>query len=154
MIEHLQIASTGGNNRYELDGRGYIGLLGQTVLVLRAQRTDASEHLPVYLQTLFGGIPNVRGFAVGSAIGDTLVATSAELRVPLTSPLNFGKIGVSAFVDAGTVYDKGQRLADQDWKQGVGGSVWISAAILRFSVAVAHGIGSSTRVHVGGSVSF
>jgi hypothetical protein len=32
--------------------------------------------------------------------------------------------------------------------------VWISAAIVRFSVDVAHGIGSSTRIHIGGSVSF
>ena len=50
--------------------------------------------------------------------------------------------------------DKGQRFADQPLERGVGGSVWVTAAFLRFSVAVAHGLGGSTRVHVGGTVSF
>ena len=61
---------------------------------------------------------------------------------------------MSAFVDAGTVYDKGQRLADQTLKKGVGGSLWMSAAFLRLNIAVAHGLGATTRVHVGGSLSF
>ena len=87
-------------------------------------------------------------------MGDTLVATAAEVRVPLTSPLEIGKIGVSGFFDAATVYDKGGRLADQSWKKGIGASVWLSAAIVRLNVAVAHGIGATTRLHVGGSLSF
>ena len=107
---------------------------------------------PDYLKPLLGGPPSVRGFKTGTAAGDSLVAGSLELRVPLTSPLSFGKIGVSAFVDAGTVYDAGQRLADQPWRRGVGGSVWFTAAFVRVNVAVAHGIGASTRVHVGGSL--
>jgi hypothetical protein len=74
--------------------------------------------------------------------------------VPLTSPLSFGKVGVSAFVDAGTVYDSGERFADQRLERGVGGGVWFAAAFLRFNVAVAHGIGASTRVHVGGNLTF
>jgi len=61
---------------------------------------------------------------------------------------------VSGFVDAGTVYDHGERFADQPLQRGVGGSVWFSAAFLRLSVAVAHGVGASTRVHVGGTVMF
>ena len=77
-----------------------------------------------------------------------------ELLVPLTSPLSFGRIGVSAFVDAATAYDKGSRLRDQEWKQGVGGSVWFSAAFLRVNLAVAHGVGATTRVHVGANVAF
>ena len=74
--------------------------------------------------------------------------------MPLTSPLSFGKVGVSAFVDAGTVYNDGQRLADQPWQRGVGGSVWFTAAFVRVNVAVAHGIGASTRVHVQGNLTF
>ena len=101
-----------------------------------------------------GGLANLRGFKAGTAVGDTLVAGSAELRVPLTSPFSIGKIGVSAFVDAGAVYDKGTRLGDQSIRKGYGGSLWFSAAFVRFSVAVAHGVGSSTRAHVGGSLSF
>jgi len=148
--EHLTL----GMNRTELDARGYVGALGQSVVAVRALRLDASAPLPLYLKPLLGGMANLRGFAAGAAAGDTLVATSAELIVPLTSPLNVGKIGVSAFVDAGTAYDKGARLSDQTLKQGYGGSLWFSAAFLRLNIAVAHGRGSSTRVHVGGNVSF
>ena len=140
--------------RTELDARGYLGLVGQTVLAVRAQRQDSNDPQPGYLKSLLGGVANLRGFAAGTAVGDTLVATSAELIVPLTSPLNLGKIGVSAFIDAATVYDDGARLSDQTFKQGYGGTLWFAAAFLRVNIAVAHGRGSSTRVHVGGNVSF
>jgi outer membrane protein assembly factor BamA len=148
--EHLSL----GTNRTEIDARGYIGLMGQSVLAVRALRHDADSPLPLFLKPLLGGMSNLRGFAAGTVAGDTLVATSAELLLPLTSPLNVGKIGVSAFVDAGAAYDKGARLSDQTLKQGYGGSVWFSAAFLRLNIAVAHGRGSSTRVHLGGNVSF
>jgi len=141
-------------NRLDLEARGYIGLFGQNILVLRALRQDSDNPLPPYLKPLLGGMPILRGFKAGYDIGDTLMTTSAELIVPLTSPLEIGKLGVSVFVDAGTVYDKGERLADQTLKQGYGGSVWLSAAFLRLNVAVAHGRGSSTRAHVGFSLSF
>jgi outer membrane protein assembly factor BamA len=141
-------------NRIELDARGYIGLVGQNILMLRALRQDSDNPLPPYLKPLLGGMANVRGFKAGDDIGDTLMTTTAELIVPLTSPLDFGKLGVSVFVDAGTVYDKGERLSDQTLKQGYGGSVWLSAAFVRLNVAIAHGRGSSTRVHVGFSLSF
>jgi hemolysin activation/secretion protein len=131
-----------------------VGLIGQNILVLRALRQDSNDPLPPYLKPLLGGMANLRGFKAGYDIGDTLVSTSAELIVPLTSPLNVGKLGVSAFVDAGTVYDKGERLSDQTLKQGYGGSVWLSAAFVRLNFAVAHGRGSSTRAHVGFSLSF
>jgi outer membrane protein assembly factor BamA len=141
-------------NRVELDARGYVGLIGQNILVVRALRQDSSDPLPPYLKPLLGGMTNLRGFKAGYDIGDTLLTASAELIVPLTSPLNVGKLGVSAFIDAGTVYDKRERLSDQTLKQGYGGSVWLSAAFLRLNVAVAHGRGSSTRAHVGFSLSF
>jgi outer membrane protein assembly factor BamA len=140
--------------RTELDARGYIGLFGQNILALRALRSDSTRPLPPYLQPLLGGMANLRGFKAGAAAGDTLVAMSAELIVPLTSPLHVGKAGVSIFADRGTVYDKGQRLSDQTMREGYGGSVWFTAAFLRLNVAVAHGRGSSTRVHAGGTVSF
>ena len=143
-----------GVNRADFDVRGYVGVVGQTVAALRLQRSGAGGALPLALKPLLGGMSNLRGFAAGTAAGDTLLATSAELIVPLTSPLSFGKLGLSAFIDAGTVYEHGQRLADQDWRQGIGGSVWFTAAFLRLNVAVAHGRGSSTRVHVGANVAF
>ncbi len=141
-------------NRTDFDARGYIGLIGQTVGQVRILRSDSDAALPRYLKPLLGGMANLRGFEAGTAAGDTLMATSAELVVPLTSPVSFGRIGVSAFIDAGTVYDHGQRLSEQTWKQGIGGSVWFSAAFFRMNVAVAHGRGASTRAHVGASVGF
>jgi hypothetical protein len=161
--EHLRFADGGsteaasvrpGLNRIDLDARGYIGLFGQSILAVRAQREDADGPVPPYLRPILGGMPNLRGFPVGVAVGDTLVATSAELIVPITSPLSVGKVGLTAFVDAATVYDAGARLSDQTLRQGYGGSVWLSAAFVRFSIAVAHGRGSATRVHVGGNVTF
>jgi outer membrane protein assembly factor BamA len=151
---HYDFASGPSNNRSELEARGYVGLIGQSVLVLRALRDDATDPLPPYLQPILGGLANLRGFRAGTAVGDTLTASSVELRLPLTSPLEIAKLGVSGFFDAATVYDKGGRLADQTFKKGFGGSVWVSAAFIRFNLAVAHGIGSSTRVHFGGSLAF
>jgi outer membrane protein assembly factor BamA len=151
--EHLAFASE-GINQTVLDGRGYIGLFGQNVLVVRALRNDADKPRPAYLEPLLGGIDNLRGFRAGTAIGDTLVATSVELRMPITSPLSFGRLGLMAFVDSGTVYAKGERLVDQTFQNGVGGGVWFSAAFVRLNLAVAHGLGGSTRVHVGGGLSF
>ena len=151
---HFNFASGGSNNQSELEARGYVGLIGQSVLVVRVLRNDASDPLPAYLQPMLGGLANLRGFKAGTAVGDTLVASSVELRLPLTSPLNIGKLGVSAYVDTGTIYDKGQRLADQTFKNGIGGSVWVAAAFVRANIAVAHGIGSSTRVHFGASLAF
>ena len=152
--DHLAFADAGGINQTELDGRGYIGLFGQSVLVVRGLRDDADKPRPAYLEPMLGGLANLRGFRAGTAIGDTLVSTSAELRVPITSPLSIGKVGLNVFVDSGTVYSKGERLADQTFKHGVGAGIWFSAAFVRFNVAVAHGLGASTRVHVGGSLSF
>jgi outer membrane protein assembly factor BamA len=153
-VERLNFHSAGGMVRTQIDARGYLGLASQMVLAVRAMREGADGSLPLYEKLLLGGMANLRGFGAGTAAGDTLVAGSAELLVPLTSPLHVGRIGVSAFVDEGTVYDHGARFADQTFKRGAGGSVWFSAAFVRLSVAVAHGIGGSTHVHVGGSLLF
>ena len=143
-----------GANRTEVDARGYLGLFGQSILAVRGQRTDSSQPLPPYLKPLLGGMANLRGFGAGTAVGDTLVAASTELILPLTSPLKVAKLGVSAFADFGTVYAKGERLADQKMREGYGGSVWLTAAFLRLNFAVAHGRGASTRVHFGAAASF
>jgi outer membrane protein assembly factor BamA len=141
-------------NRLELEGRGYIGLPFQSILVLHALKSDADQPLPDYLQPLLGGTANLRGFRAGTAVGDTLVAGSVELLVPLTSQFRLGKVGANAFTDAATVYDKPQLLRDQTLRRGVGAGVWLSAAFVRINVAVAHGIGGSTRVHLTGGVTF
>jgi outer membrane protein assembly factor BamA len=141
-------------NRTELDARGYVPLYGGAILALRGLRIGSDRSLPPALKPLLGGMANLRGFAAGTRAADNLAAASAEAIVPLTSPLNVGRIGVSAFVDTGAAYDAGERFRDQAWRRGIGGSVWFSAAFVRVNVAVAHGRGSSTRVHAGANVSF
>jgi outer membrane protein assembly factor BamA len=153
-IEHFDFMHATAATRTELDGRGYIGLFRQNILVLRARRQDSDVPLPSYVQPMLGGMANLRGFKAGSAIGDTLVAGSAEVLVPLTSPLNIGKAGVSAFVDLGTIYNNGQRLSDQHFSRGIGGGVWFAATVFRLNLVVAHGVGGDTRVHFGTTVSF
>jgi len=113
----------GHAGRTRLDARGFVGLFGSPVLALRAQASHAGATLPPAEQALLGGGPSVRGYRAGNRAGDSLAAVSAELRVPLTSPLNFGRFGVKAFVDAGTVWNANQRLADQPWDRGIGGGV-------------------------------
>jgi len=146
--------ASGGANRSQLDARGYLGLIGQPILMLRVVRDDSDKTLPPYLRPLLGGTENLRGFEAGSAIGDTLLAGSAELIVPLTSPFRLGRLGISGFADEGVVYDKGERLDDQRARWGLGGGVWFAAAFARVKIDIAHGIGAGTRVDFGGGVTF
>jgi outer membrane protein assembly factor BamA len=152
--EHLSRSAGPAINRTRLDGRGYLGLVGQTVLVARVVRTGADRATPPYLKSLLGGWSSLRGFKAGAFYGDTLVAGSLELRVPLTSPLDIGRLGVSLFVDSGTVYDRGERLRDQPLHTGAGGSVWVTLTAFRMELAVAHGRGAGTRVNFGGGFTF
>jgi outer membrane protein assembly factor BamA len=161
-IEQLRFGSAPANdghydgtvNRTVLDGRGYLGLIGQSVLAGRILREDSDRPLPDYLKPQLGGLSTLRGFRTGAAIGDTLLTSSAELVVPLTSPIKIAKFGVTGFVDHGTIYNKGEELSDSTWLTGYGGSVWFAAAFFRLNVAIAHGHGADTRVHVGGNVTF
>jgi outer membrane protein assembly factor BamA len=141
-------------HQYSADLRGYGGFIGQSVIVGRVYRSASDRPLPPFLQPILGGMDNLRGFKAGTAVGDTLVAGSAEVRVPITSPLNIAKLGVSAFIDIATVYEHGARLSDQRFDKGIGGSVWVTAAFFRLNFAVAHGMGSGTRVHFGTSFSY
>jgi outer membrane protein assembly factor BamA len=151
---HLAFANAQDANQSDVDLRGYLGLIGQSVLIVRGQRSDSDRSLPPYLRPLLGGVQNLRGFRAGSAAGDTLVGASAELRVPMTSPLSFVKAGLSAFLDLATVYDKGQRLSDRHFERGAGGGVWLSAAFIRIDMYVAHALGGSTRAQFATAVLF
>jgi outer membrane protein assembly factor BamA len=141
-------------DRTRLEGRGYVGLVGQTVAVVRALREGASGPLPPPFQSLLGGSANLRGFRAGTAAGDTLVTGSLELRIPLSSPLDVGRLGVNAFVDTGTVYAHDERLTDQSFRSGVGGGVWMTATAFHLGLAVARGRGESTRVHFSAGIAY
>jgi outer membrane protein assembly factor BamA len=158
-IERLFFSSASSSpnkqiDRVRLDGRGYLGLIGQSVLVLRAVRENASDPQPPYLQSLLGGWSSLRGFAAGAFFGDTMVSGSMELRLPISSPLSFAKLGLSAFVDTGTTYGTGARFKDQDLHTGIGGAVWVTITAFRMGVSVAHGLGATTRANFGASLTF
>ncbi len=124
-------------------------MIGQAVLAGRVQYSSADRTLPDYERLLLGGASNLRGFRTGTFDGDRLLATSAELRVPLTSVLSGAKLGVSAFFDAGKAYDVGQSQKDAPWHKGVGGGVFLIATIVRINLDVAHGLkDGDTRVHL------
>jgi len=152
--ERLDTVSSGVLHKVRLDGAGFVGLWGQNVLALRAAREHVNEPAPRYLRSMLGGADSLRGFAVGAFTGDTVVTGSAELLMPLSSPLRVGQLGVSVFVDTGAAYEKGERLQDQVFEVGYGGSVWVTFTALRISLAVAHGRGASTRVHFGAGFTF
>ena len=153
-VERLRFSSTANAVRTEIDANGYLGVYRGIVLALRAVRENFSRPAPSFYKSILGGSRNLRGFRAGSAVGDTLVAGSVELKIPATSPLRMARFGYSVFIDAGTTYDKGQRFGDQKLEKGVGAGVWATAPLFRFSVAVARGIGSGMRVHIGAGLTF
>ena len=86
-----------------------------------ACRVTSKTPLPLYEQNLLGGDANLRGFDAGYKANDNIAAVSAELRIPVTSPLSIGRFGVKVFTDAGAAYAAGERMADQKLETGYGG---------------------------------
>jgi outer membrane protein assembly factor BamA len=151
--ERLQL-DEGPVDRYRADARGFVGLVGSSVLAVRALGADATGTLPPYEQFLFGGASSVRGFRTGYGAGESLVLGSAELRAPFTSPLSFGRAGASLFVDTGTVYEEGERLRDARFRTGVGGGLFFNAAVFSLNLDVARGLDRGWRVHVSSGLQF
>jgi outer membrane protein assembly factor BamA len=117
-------------SRLTFDGRGYLGVFRQVVLAVRAQSITASDPLPPFEKAVLGGIPSLRGWDVGSAVGDNLAAASAEILMPLTSPLQqFARLGVKLFADTGATYDAGQNMGDQVFAWGYGGGIFLNATV-------------------------
>jgi len=119
------------------DLRGYIGLYRGIVFALRARTIRASSPLPPSEQTLLGGSDSLRGYRAGYAAGDGIAASSAELRVPFTSPLDVGRFGVKVFVDTGTAWPAGASLSKRHFEQGTGGGMYFGAALFNAGVDVA-----------------
>ena len=148
-------------NRTSLDARGYLGVFRDQTIAVRAVRHDHSRPAPVYLRWLLGGNSSnldgntsLRGFNPGFRTGDTIVASSIEWRIPLNEALSVGKLGVTAFADFGTAYEKGERLRDQEWSKGVGAQLWFSLAVVRLNFTVARGLGTGMRYSFGGGLAF
>ena len=153
-IERLRFASEDTAVRTEIDANGYVGVYRGTIIALRAVREDFSRPAPAFYKSVLGGSRNLRGFRAGRAVGDTLVAGSLEVRIPTTSPLRMARFGYSVFMDAGTTYNKGEHFGDQKLEKGIGGGIWATAPLFRFSVSVARGLGSGMRAHIGAGLTF
>ena len=155
--EQLRFDSNTQIARWTTDARGYVGLFGSTVLALRGLSVQAADPLPDYEKSLAGGVGTLRGYEFGYRVGDNLAAVSAELRVPLTSPVYMGRFGIKGFVDAATVYPDGATLSDQQFETGVGGGAFITWTVIRVGLDVAWPISAEThkpRWHFGLGVTF
>jgi outer membrane protein assembly factor BamA len=146
-LQRLRFRQSADTTRLTADARGYVGLFGQTVLALRAQHVRAADPLPVFEQALLGGDATLRGFRLGYRSGDRLLAGSAELRIPLSTPRRLTRLGVAIFADTGTVHGAREPLDAADWDTGVGAGVFLQAPLLGLRLDVARGLGSATRVH-------
>lgn len=144
----------GSAGRWFTDARGYVGVGGSLVLAVRAQLIRASDSLPFAEQSLLGGSGTVRGYRSGHRAGDHLAATSAELRIPLNSPLTFARAGLKAFVDAGTAWNHGTRLEDQPFDRGIGGGLYIGGGPFILDLDVAKPKSGNVRAHFGMGVTF
>ena len=150
-----RIAFGGGRaTQKKADVRGYVGLYRQMVLALRGVSITGDEPLPLYEHNLLGGAANLRGYDAGYKAGDNLAAASAELRIPLTSPLNVGRFGVKAFVDWGAIYGVGDKLSDQTFDRGIGGGAYLHLTAVGVSLDVARSMTGNTRFHFGMGVTF
>ncbi len=142
-------------NRYETDARGYLRIVGQSVVAGRAQYFTTDATLPLYERLLLGGSSNLRGFRTGTFDADRMIVTSAEFRAPITSVLSGAKLGLTVFMDAAKAVDFHARLKDAEWHRGAGAGLFLIAPLVKINLDVAHGLnGGGTRLNVGTGFSF
>jgi hypothetical protein len=142
-------------NRYTADARGYLRVFRQVVAAGRVEYATADAPLPPYERLLLGGASSLRGFRAGTFIGDRMLITSGELRVPITTVLSGAKFGFTGFFDAAKAYDYGQRLRDTPWHRGAGGGIFFITRLVNINVDVARGIrGGETRLHLATGFAF
>ena len=153
--EKLNVSDAGASaGRTRLEVRAYKGVIGQTVLSVRGLYEAADRSLPAYEQPFLGGGATVRGYSFGQFVGDNIAVGSAELRIPLTSPLDIGSAGVSVFFDTGAAYDVGQRLRKTRFHQGVGAGAFLVATVFQLKLDLAYGFDDGVRLHVATGFSF
>ena len=143
----LHLTGTPDVDRYRLDARGYKRVIRQAVIAVHAQYDTADAPLPPYEEWLLGG-SNLRGTRAGTWAGDKRLLGSAELRVPFSSPLSTGRLGITAFMDAGISAPYAQHLGDAPTYRSAGAGVFLVAPFISLNLDVAHSLdGYGTRVH-------
>ena len=158
-IERLAIAGGGGTViRPRLDARAYAAAGGQAVLAARLFFEGASAPVPPYERALLGGSPaaggTLRGWRAGVAVGDRIAAASIELRLPITSVLSEGRVGLRFFYDTAAVYDAERPIRRARFLEGAGAGIFFLPPRfgLPVSVDVAHDFAGGVRIH--GSAGF
>jgi outer membrane protein assembly factor BamA len=152
--QRLSFSSAEDAGRFTADARGYVGVIGPVVLAVRGQVSRVDAPVPAAELVLLGGSESLRGYRTGYRAGDSMAAVSVEARVPITSPLNISRFGVKAFVDAGTTWMSTERLADQALQRGIGGGVFLGAAVFMLDLDVAWPEDGKPRAHVSMGVKF
>ena len=160
-IERLAIEGGAGSiMRPRLDARAYRGAGGQAVLAARFFFAGASARLPPYERALLGGSPaaggTLRGSPAGVAVGDRIAAASIELRLPITSVLSEGRIGLRFFCDTAATYDADRPIQDAVFREGAGVGVFFLPPRFGFpmSIDVAGDPDGGVRVHVSAGFGF
>jgi hypothetical protein len=153
-VERLAIAGGGGTVvRPLLDARTYVSTGRQAVLAGRFFFDGASAPLPAYERALLGGSPaaggTLRGWPAGVAVGDRIAAASLELRLPITSVLSEGRVGLRFFYDTAAVYDAGRSIRNARFLEGAGAGIFFLPPRFGFpvSVDVASDFAGGWRVH-------
>lgn len=157
-IERLAPAGAAAVLRPRLDARAYAAAGGQATFAARFLFEGASGVLPRYEQALLGGSPaaggTLRGWRAGAAAGDRIAAASVELRLPVTSLLSDGRVGLRFFYDTAAAYEAGRPLRRARFRKGAGAGLFFLPPRFGFpvSIDVAHDFAGGMRVH--GSVGF
>lgn len=153
-IERLAPAGRGAAVlRPRLDARAYAAAGGQAVLAVRFLFEGASGVLPRYEQALLGGSPaaggTLRGWRAGAAAGDRIAAASIELRLPVTSLLSDGRVGLRFFYDTAAAYEADRPIRRARFRKGAGAGLFFLPPRFGFpvSIDVAHDFAGGMRVH-------
>ena len=144
-------------NRYDLDARGYLRLIGQPVLAGRLRYLMADGPLPVHERYIIGGSDTLRGFRTGALNGTEFVITSAELRIPITSVISGARLGLNIFADAVNKLDVDDDIDTTGWRRSAGAGLFLIASVVKLNLDVARGLGThggDTRVHLSSGFSF
>jgi hemolysin activation/secretion protein len=136
------------------DARGFKRLFRQNVLALHLQYDTATAPLPQYEQPLLEGY-YIRSAQTGQHAGDKRLLWSGEVRIPISSPLSSGRIGLNVFYDAGTVAPFGESVLNQKAESGAGAGFWMIFTVVQLNFNVAHSFnGTGTRFNFGTGFSF
>jgi outer membrane protein assembly factor BamA len=152
--DRLEPSRSPGVNRVRADLRGYRGVVGQAVISLRLQYTGSDGPLPLYERALLGGAGTLRGYGAGSYSGDNLLGASAELRVPVSSPLGVSRTGFTLFTDIGSVWDHGESAWDARFRRGSGAGVFLLASVFQLTLDVGVRPGGGAHIHLTAGLSF